>query len=397
MPSPLPFALRPCPVFDSLERHLIFAQRFERLSAGSLLAGYDVVVCDRCGFGFADRIPSQADFDTYYRQMSKYENQHQGGAPASYLEATYEAISGFVSGALPDRNARVLDVGCATGSLLAAFKRRGYTQLLGLDPSPVCARSAAELYGIEVRPQTITDLADSEDRFDCVMLSSVLEHVHDARASIAQLADLLVPGGLLFIEVPDATRFAEHLSAPYQQFSMEHINFFTPHTLVSLCATAGLELVAIEQPIRILDTAEEPAITAIFGRGRAASVALPDSPSSDSALRSYVEASRLLDEKVRPRIDALQSSDEKFFVWGAGTHTLRLLASGILRTEHVEAFIDSNPRYQQKLLANVPVRAPSALAGRDTSIVISSRVFQDEIVRTLRDELRYQGKVVTLY
>jgi 2-polyprenyl-3-methyl-5-hydroxy-6-metoxy-1,4-benzoquinol methylase len=395
--EPLPFAPRACPLCDSLERHLVFPQRFERLSSGSLMAGYDVVICDRCGLGFADRIPTQAEFDTYYRQMSKYENQHQGGAPAAYLEATYESIARFVSAAVPDRGARLLDVGCATGALLAAFKRLGYTDLLGLDPSPVCARSAAELYGIEVRAQTIADLADSTERFDCVMLSSVLEHVHDARESVSQLVNLLRPGGMLFIEVPDATRFAKHLSAPYQQFSMEHINFFTPRTLASLCETAGMELIALEQPIRILDTAEEPAITAMFGRARASAVSVPTTPTTDSSLRTYVEESRLLDEQVRSRIEALQTSDEKFLVWGAGTHTLRLLASQILRTEHVEAFIDSNPRYQDKLLAGVPVRSPGALDQLEAPIVISSRVFQEEIVRTLRDELHYQGEVVTLY
>jgi len=393
----LPFAQRACPSCDSLERHLIFAQRFERLSSGSLLSGYDVVVCDNCGLGYADRIPAQAEFDTYYRQMSKYENQHHGGAPAAYLEATYGSIARFVSDAVPDKNARLLDVGCATGALLAAFKRLGYTSLLGLDPSPVCARSAADLYGIEVRAQTITDLADSTERFDCVMLSSVLEHVHDAREAVSQLVNLLRPGGMLFIEVPDATRFTEHLSAPYQQFSMEHINFFTPYTLARLCETGGLGLIALEQPTRILDTAEEPAITSIFGRDRPSAVTLQDVPTTDASLRGYVEESRLLDQQVRSRIETLQASDEKFLVWGAGTHTLRLLASKILRTEHVEAFIDSNPRYQDKLLAGVPVRSPSTLDRHKTSIVVSSRVFQEEIVKTLRDELRYQGEVVTLY
>lgn len=395
--QPLPFALRACPSCGAFERHPIFAQRFERLSSGSLMSGYDVVVCDQCGLGFADRIPSQSEFDTYYRQMSKYENQHHGGAPAPYLEGTYEAIARFVSDAVPDRQARLLDVGCATGALLAAFKRLGYVNLLGLDPSPVCGRSAAELYGIEVRAQTIRDLTDSPERFDCVLLSSVLEHVHDARESVTQLANLLRPGGVLFIEVPDATRFAEHLSAPYQQFSMEHINFFAPQTLMGLCNAVGLDLVAMQQPTRVLDTAEEPAITAIFGRDIVSSASPPDAQSTSSCLRVYVEESHLLDVQVRSRIEALQANGEKFLVWGAGTHTLRLLASQILRREHIEAFIDSNPRYQDKLLAGVPVRSPSSLGRAETSIVVSSRVFQDEIVSTLRDELQYQGDVVTLY
>ncbi|MCX6008115.1 MAG: hypothetical protein NTZ34_12770, partial [Chloroflexi bacterium] len=60
---------RACVVCGNGASKLLFRQSFSEMSSGSLLQGYDVVVCDKCGFGYADHIPDQADFDAHYRDM----------------------------------------------------------------------------------------------------------------------------------------------------------------------------------------------------------------------------------------------------------------------------------------------------------------------------------------
>ena len=99
------------------------------LSAGSLLCGYDVVVCNSCGFGFADKVPPQAEFDAYYREMSKYEHQDRGGVEAPDDLQRLERLAAIVMRVKPDRSARILDVGCSTGGLLASLKQAGYANL----------------------------------------------------------------------------------------------------------------------------------------------------------------------------------------------------------------------------------------------------------------------------
>jgi len=59
------------PFVADRESICLFQQRFSVLSTGSLMDGYDVVICQECGFCFADNIPEQAAFDLYYREMSK--------------------------------------------------------------------------------------------------------------------------------------------------------------------------------------------------------------------------------------------------------------------------------------------------------------------------------------
>jgi hypothetical protein len=73
------------------------------------------------------------------------------------------------------------------------------------------------------------------------------------------------------------------------------------------------------------------------------------------------------------------------------------LASGNLARANIAAFVDSNPKYQGKQLNGVPVLSPDALKARPEPILISSQVFEHEIVRQIREDLRLDNKVITLY
>jgi 2-polyprenyl-3-methyl-5-hydroxy-6-metoxy-1,4-benzoquinol methylase len=214
---------RDCPICNSSQKEKLYRQKFSAISDGSLFNGYDIVVCKNCGFGFADDIPDQAEFDRYYKRMSKYENEHQDGQVSESTLGTYQAIVQSVKAYLPNLQARIIDVGCATGGLLSLFKHQGYSNVIGVDPSPSCAKSAQRLYGIHVYNCAVSDIPEFEAPFDFVLLNSVLEHIRDVKSSLATMRDLLTPDGLIWIEVPDVSRFANLVSAAFQQFSMERL------------------------------------------------------------------------------------------------------------------------------------------------------------------------------
>ena len=141
----------------------------------------------------------------------------------------------------------MLDIGCSTGALLAAFKQRGYTDPEGLDPSPACATIARETHGILVRTGTAADVAALPRRYGLVILSAVLEHLLDPLQTLRDVWQVLDDEGLLFIEVPDVEGFAACARAPFQEFSVEHINYFSAASLASLAGAAGFTGVALER------------------------------------------------------------------------------------------------------------------------------------------------------
>ncbi len=177
------FPSRPCPVCLSREPRQLFRQSFSTFSEGGLLEGYDVVACSHCGAAYADRIPLQPAFDKYYAEMSKYEQGHRDGKISPVDAERFRQVVDLVSPHVGPHE-DVVDVGCATGGLLAEFKLRGYQRIQGFDPSPVCAEAARRLYGIEVRPMAIGGLDQVTERFDMVILTGVLEHLCDVDASV---------------------------------------------------------------------------------------------------------------------------------------------------------------------------------------------------------------------
>jgi SAM-dependent methyltransferase len=229
--------VRPCPVCAGVERRVLHRQRFQD---GPLGDGYDVVVCQACGAGFADGIPSQERLDRYYAEQSKYTYDHAEGAESPYDIKRFEIIADQAIPFLPTHDARILDIGCATGGLLSVFKQRGFSNVLGIDPSPVCAAAARRLHGVQVRVATLAELAGWHERFDLVLMVGVLEHLREVQPAVRAVVARLNPGGLFYGAVPDVEGLAACHNAPYQQFSVEHVNFFSGQSLGRLMAVCGL-------------------------------------------------------------------------------------------------------------------------------------------------------------
>jgi SAM-dependent methyltransferase len=390
---------RKCPVCLGEKSETLFHQDFSSYSEGSLMDGYDLAVCDVCGAAYANNIPAQEDFDTYYAEMSKYEYGATGGMPSSASEERFRQVVNLVAPTLPS-NASIADVGCATGGLLNEFRRHGFEKVLGFDPSPGCAAAARGLYGIEVRTATISALSGIQERFDLVLLTGVLEHIRDVDASLGILLALLKPTGRLYIEVPDATRYHQWFSAPFQFFSMEHVNFFSPPSLSNLLLRHRLRPTFVRRVDRFLSSnAGEPAMSALFEMVDESEV-LPR-PMHDNetrhALLRYLDQSREQDKRISAVIASLVEGQRPLAVWGAGTHTLRLLKTSPLAEANIAAFIDSNRRYQGKTLQGVRILSPEEFDEPEASVLISSHVAEREIMAQIKDVLCWPNEVICLY
>lgn len=391
-------AARACPVCGSSSRRVYFHQSFAAVERATPIDGYDVVVCDACGGAYADGIPDQAAFDRYYGDMSKYEYAQRQGAESEYDQRRLHLIADLIASGLPSRDVRILDVGCASGRLLANLRERGFHNVVGLDPSAVCAATAARLYGIDVRAMTLGSLSRTGERFDVVVMVGVLEHLRDLSAAFDQLRLVLCPSGLLYVEVPDVTAFADWDNAPYQDFSTEHINFFSPPSLRNLMTRHGFVPLYLEQNHREQSYRTVMSnISAMFRHDGAATLQLEADHVSAKGLERYLARSAGDEHRLHTAIDAIATEGRSILVWGVGTHTARLLATSRLADANIAAFIESNARYHGKSLHGRPILPPGALKDRFEPVLVSSRVFQNEIARQIRDDLACGNELILLY
>lgn len=390
---------RTCAICGSAETRMLFQQHFAVMSTGGLLDGYDVVVCERCGFCFAEDVPPQSALDQYYREMSKYEHQDRMGDVSQSDWARLQLIASYLKKHLRNPGARIMEIGCSTGTLLSMLKESGYQNVGGVDPSPVCAEVADRLYGIQVVSNTLSDLAIEGQSIDVLILAGVLEHVRDVNTALLKCRTILADDGLVYLAVPDASRYDAGEDAPFQEFSVEHINFFGPQSLTNLMNVSGFARIDMEQGMIMSNRrTTTPVLHAVFTkRGSNCPSSYIRDTETEWGLARYIGQSRQTDDRIQAAIAAIVDANQPIIVWGTGAHTLRLLASTRLGEAKIRAFVDSNPRYHGKQLNNVPILPPEALANMNEPILICSRVYQEEIAAQIRGDLHLQNELRMLY
>jgi SAM-dependent methyltransferase len=391
------FPLRACPVCGCRKSKLLFRQSFDQLSGARLLDGYNVVICAECGAGFADDIPPQAIFDAYYRDLSKYDNADRGnerkpGSSQRSLEIA-SSIMPFLAG--PDT--RILEIGCGSGELLKVLQDHGFSDVLGADPSPGCVRTAQSLYGVPGITATILTVPEPQQPYDALILIGVMEHIQELDPAVDRLGQLLRDGGRIFLEVPDASRYVPRVDAPFQEFSLEHINFFSIHSLTNLMQQRGFRAVAGGHAVRSQNEVTCPTTFVVFEKSDGIALPLERDTETEAGLRAYIQGCEAEDVRIRGVIEQAVPAGEQMIVWGVGTHTLRLLATHGLDPARVALFVDSSAKYQGQELRGVPVVSPEALQQRPEPILISSRGFQSEIHQQIRDALHLSNPVILLY
>ena len=133
-----------------------------------------------------------------------------------------------------------LDVGAATGLLVAAARRAGL-DALGIEPS----RALSEIARAQNRVPVLTGVLPHPElagrRFDVVFLVDVIEHVAEPRQLLQRCAELLAPNGLLLLVTPDvASLAARGLGRRWWHFRIAHVGYFDRHSLELALSRAGL-------------------------------------------------------------------------------------------------------------------------------------------------------------
>lgn len=394
---PSKYRKRPCPVCQSLSSRLLFEQRFQPLSGIDFLDGYNIVICADCGMGFADNIPDQSVFDKYYQDLSKYEHHTTAGVASSFHQARYRDLASTIEDVIHEKKSRILEVGCATGGFLAELRQLGFHSVHGLDPSPACAQSAWDVYGIPVFASSLFNMPPGVNSFDWVIAGGVLEHIEDVRQASVCLRKVVEPHGKVYVEVPDASRLAGQPDAPFQEFSTEHINFFSGASLSNLFGRNGFETVTIGHAERLRDESTIcPTVFGVFAVSDSDAQPFSYDEDTEPGLIRYITASRSVDAGVREKIDA-HARNRTIIVWGTGAHTQRLLAVGAFENIQIAAFVDSNPKYKGRLLNGIPVLSPQEIRSHAEPILISSRGFEREIRDVIRCNLELPNEIISLY
>jgi SAM-dependent methyltransferase len=140
----------------------------------------------------------------------------------------------------------LLDIGCGRGDQAAGFARLGW-RVAGLDPSDE-AVEAARAQGVEAIVGELDDAPWDPGSFDGVLFNHSLEHMPDPVEALHRAAQLVRPGGLVLISVPDWASWQRRRFGTYW-FHLDlprHLQHFNAGALREAVRRAGLRPLSVE-------------------------------------------------------------------------------------------------------------------------------------------------------
>lgn len=377
---------RPCPICNADRAKFLFDNGMSRLDG--LDMSYRVGCCENCNFCYACDLPLPTTYDEYYRSLSKYDVVINDTALPPVTLARIQKTLDICIPALP-KNALVTDIGCGFGALLSGFKTAGFSRLYGIDPALSSAREAARLFGLQniytgslreaalQLPLTETDL---------LCLTGVVEHLPNLTQDLGWLLNRLSHSALVLIEVPALERFLAPNIEPLGEFSLEHIQYFTAQTLTHLLAKFGFS--PRELSIGKFQGCTD-SLFGLFGQGPA----INTKPTKPLRLDDYIAYSLSQRDLALHKVIGI---NEPFVIFGAGSHTARLLPQLEQRglASQITAIVDNNPNLHGKQLGKFTIQPSNILESKPNILVlISSFRGQNAITR----QLAGQHPLICLY
>lgn len=224
---------RHCPVCDA-DRPQLIVRRPDRLV---------VTRCGGCGMVYLPMVPSeQALADFYARYSTEHQAWNSGKTTASALAGAKRRREG--NGLLkeialrrPIAGARLLEIGCSTGSFLLDAAGVG-ASVAGLE---IDGGARAFVGALGVTCHATFDDAERAGPYDIVVALNVIEHLPNPREWVERVAGLLAPGGLIVLWTPNGGQ-ASIFGAGWVGFrvDLDHLNYFSSTTLSRLVLEAGL-------------------------------------------------------------------------------------------------------------------------------------------------------------
>lgn len=216
---------------------------------------YTYVRCRDCGLVHMNP-QVHGDLSPLYPQEYEPYQPSGDGAPRGRLAAVVRGLPGlgrlarealsvtmlddWVAGEL-SREGRWLDVGCGNGAFLQKVRERVGCEVYGIDIAPA-AVAVARGSGLDVHLGTIEDAPYPPSHFDVVSGWWYLEHVPNPVEVVGRIVELLKPGGLSILGVPNVASLNAwafrarwyHLDCP------RHLTLWSPATMRRLLESHGL-------------------------------------------------------------------------------------------------------------------------------------------------------------
>lgn len=233
---------------------------------------YGIWECADCRYAIVDPMPSSERLTELYNSREYFETHMQydfATITAQEINTQVDRLFGFhqnmLQGITIPARKKLLEIGPGGGFSLAAFKKLGYTGK-GIETSASATAFMRGKLGLDIDNISFEaiNVADYGNGFDLVFLNHVLEHFLDPVKAMEKIANLLAPGGIVYIRVPDHDSYdRKKYGAKWPAYAYYHISNFSEASLKQLFKKNQLSCVKTSKFV----SEKAPAIISKIARG----------------------------------------------------------------------------------------------------------------------------------
>jgi 2-polyprenyl-3-methyl-5-hydroxy-6-metoxy-1,4-benzoquinol methylase len=197
--------------------------------------------CSGCGLIYQNPQPVFGDLEKRYRDdYFKYELEND----ANFFGLMQKGLEDIDFYALEQQieDKSFLDIGCATGMLLAFVKDRGW-KVQGVELCEPSAKYGIEERGVPIHIGTIEEAPFQKKSFSFIHFSHLIEHVVDPRLFLKTVHSLLADQGFMVLVTPNTSGFqARLLGEKWRSAIPDHLHLFNKQTMRRLLNETGFKI-----------------------------------------------------------------------------------------------------------------------------------------------------------
>ncbi len=193
--------------------------------------------CRDCGFVFIDAPKEKVEPKVLYEEFYKKKTGGRFGFGLEVVVRIFRFFRALKIFSIYPKAKSILDIGSGRGFMLYYLKKFfHYDVAIGIQPSRPALEFSRNKLGLDVFDQDFLDLDFVGQRFDCITMWHVLEHLIEPERYIEKIYQCLEEGGKFVVEVPNLDSWTARWTGVYW-LGLDlryHLHFFTPKTLMKV-------------------------------------------------------------------------------------------------------------------------------------------------------------------
>ena len=343
--------MRTCSCCNNKNEILIDTVKLSMVNDIKLNNSINIYYCQECNFYYSDSGNTQDDYNNYYKEFNNYKK-------GEIYSDKDERCNIYLKNELQGQNVNsIIDYGSGNGKLKDML---------------------SDKYEIE---EYDIGMEQPSKKYDCLILSHVLEHIYDIDKFIETISLNINDNGLLYIEIPNSEYYDKITDiCPLQEINIEHINFFSKYALNKLLIKHNYYTVSLIDDYFMIKDYKYYVIRGIFSKNK-----------QNTSFKNYLYNGT---EQISKYSFTNLNNYNNIYVYGCGQFLFKIF-DNICNNVNVINVIDDNPCYLNKKISNVVVINYEMYSeiSNDGDVILLTSLIHDQ---TLKSKLQKINKNITI-